>query len=230
MIQLRCMILFWMKKKLRLCHKKVLAWTSRNKEETSVEIGPDYGALEYHENLEKESSLGECIPKLLKDSAILNPHQIFQLSLHLPVRYRYLNWVLLYGTQSHGISLNTLYSQCKDQGPSILIVQDTNGHSFGAYVSDWWRIEPQYYGSGESFVFSLSPELKFYHWTRKNNFFMCSRRDFISVGGGNHFSLWLDSDFMNGSSNSSETFGNPTLSSMEDFQVSIVEVWGFIDK
>jgi hypothetical protein len=46
-----------------------------------------------------------------------------------------------------------------------------------------------------------------------------------------HFALWLDADFLNGSSNSCETYGNPApLSSTEDFSVSVVEVWGFTEK
>jgi hypothetical protein len=51
-------------------------------------------------------------------------------------------------------------------------------------VTESWRIEPHYYGNGESFMFSLLPDVNFYHWTGKNQFFQCSRRDFISVGGG----------------------------------------------
>ena len=31
----------------------------------------------------------------------------------------------MYGTQQHGISLNTFYTKLKDQGPSILVVEDS---------------------------------------------------------------------------------------------------------
>jgi hypothetical protein len=55
---------------------------------------------------------------------------------------------------------------------------------FGAFVSESWRIEPRYYGSGESFLFALKPKIKFFDWTEKNNYVQCSRRDFIALGGG----------------------------------------------
>lgn len=42
-------------------------------------------------------------------------------------------------------------------------------------------------GTGECFVFSLGPKkFKIYHWKLgyNNNYFMCSRKDFIAMGGG----------------------------------------------
>jgi len=56
---------------------------------------------------------------------------------------------------------------------------------------------------------------------------MCSRRDFIALGAGPNFGLWMDSDFERGSSTHCETFDNPCLSSTEDFQILLLEVWGF---
>jgi len=56
---------------------------------------------------------------------------------------------------------------------------------------------------------------------------MCSRRDFVALGGGPNFGLWMDSDFERGSSTHCETFDNPCLSSTEDFQILLLEVWGF---
>jgi len=62
---------------------------------------------------------------------------------------------------------------------------------------------------------------------KKNINFMCSRRDFVAMGGGSNFGLWMDSDFERGSSTYCETFDNPCLASSEDFQIIAVEVWGF---
>lgn len=181
-------------------------------------------------------------------------HLTMQLLLHLPSRFRFVEkWYLLYGTQVHGISLNTFYSRVKDEGPSILLVKDKNnyvskhsnsalniGQIFGGFASESWRIETHFYGSGESFLFTLEPKTAVFHWANKQNKnFLCSRRDFIAMGGGyvnafcwcwlrsNHFGLWLDSDLDKGSSSPSETFGNPCLASSEDFEISVVEVWGF---
>jgi hypothetical protein len=40
--------------------------------------------------------------------------------------------------------------------PSLLLVKDSGGAVFGAYVSDSWRYNPRFYGSGESFVFQVT--------------------------------------------------------------------------
>jgi hypothetical protein len=55
---------------------------------------------------------------------------------------------------------------------------------FGGFNSVSWSMEPHYYGSGETFLFSLKPAAKLYRWTGANNNFICSRRDFIAMGGG----------------------------------------------
>jgi len=223
-------------RKLRFVHQKILGWTSREQHDTSEpEPNNPHSRLTHsedvdRESIERETSLGEVLPQLRPPSVLLNDHLVQQIAVNLPSRFRYCDWTLLYGTREHGISLNTLYSRCKDQGASILVVEDNKANVFGGFVSDSWRVEPHYYGTGESFLFSLKPNVNFFHWTGKNNFIMCSRRDFISIGGGSHFGLWIDADFFHGSSGRSETFGNPCLGTAEDFQVCVVEVWGLTDK
>jgi hypothetical protein len=39
--------------------------------------------------------------------------------------------------------------------PSLLLVKDSGGAVFGAYVADAWRYNPRFYGSGEAFVFQV---------------------------------------------------------------------------
>ncbi len=46
-------------------------------------------------------------------------------------------------------------------------------------------------------------------------------------GDSGKFALWLDGDFRHGSSHPSSTFDNPQLSSEQDFEVLVIEVWGF---
>jgi len=133
----------------------------------------------------------------------------------------------LYGTQVHGISLNSFFTNLRDSGPSIMIIEDTKKHVFGCFATEPWRVEPHFYGDGECFLFTLSPQTKAYHWKGHKRYFMCSRRDFVAMGGGEQFGLWIDSDIDWGSSYPNETFASPCLASSEDFQINIVEVWGF---
>ena len=42
-----------------------------------------------------------------------------------------------------------------------------------------------------------------------------------------HFGLWLDEDFLHGSSYNCETYGNRPLATTEDFLCTGIEAWGF---
>ena len=42
-----------------------------------------------------------------------------------------------------------------------------------------------------------------------------------------HFGLWLDEDFLHGSSYNCETYGNHPLATTEDFLCTGIEAWGF---
>lgn len=55
---------------------------------------------------------------------------------------------------------------------------------FGGFASQSWSIQSRYYGTGESFLFTLKPKSQIYKWTKKNSFFMYSTSSFISFGGG----------------------------------------------
>ncbi|PRP84730.1 hypothetical protein PROFUN_07832 [Planoprotostelium fungivorum] len=174
----------------------------------------------------REESTGH-IPELHGETSLLaNPKHRERLSKRLPGRYRYNDWKLLFSTQVHGVSLKTFYNRTENAGPSLLVVEDDKGGVFGAFASDSWRVEPRFYGTGETFVFTLEPQLEIYDWSEKNRNFMCSRQNFIAVGAGPMFSIWLNDDFYNGSTHPCETFCSPMLSTKEDFQISVVEVWG----
>ncbi|KAF6140675.1 hypothetical protein GIB67_013968 [Kingdonia uniflora] len=57
-----------------------------------------------------------------------------------------------------------------------------------------------------------------------NRYFTLCSTDFLALGGGGHFALYLDGDLLRGSSSNSETFGNPCLAHTEDFDVKELEV------
>jgi hypothetical protein len=64
-------------------------------------------------------------------------------------------WLLLYSTARDGISLATMMRRADKVAPSLLLVKDTGGAVFGAYVTEPWRFAPRFYGTGESFVFQV---------------------------------------------------------------------------
>lgn len=76
-----------------------------------------------------------------------------------------------------------------------------------------------YYGTGESFVFSFHPTFKAHRWTGVNDYFCISSGSWLAMGGGGGgFAFQIDDELDAGESNPSDTFGSPRLSSNEFFR------------
>uniref|UniRef100_H2XX66 Oxidation resistance protein 1 n=1 Tax=Ciona intestinalis TaxID=7719 RepID=H2XX66_CIOIN len=193
------------------------------------------------EEAQRRSTLGaieladddtSLMPDLLDSSNLLNDDTFFQLCRHIPARTIGCAWKLLYSTFEHGMSLRTLYrkvtNKYHEDTPVVIVVQDSNGHVFGAFCSNEPHVSEHFYGTGETFLFTLEPNIEIFTWSGENNFFVKGNPDSLSIGGGDGASgLWLDSDLCHGSSHTCLTFQNNPLASTEDFFIQNVEVWGF---
>eukprot|EP01025_Chloroclados_australasicus_P055612 TRINITY_DN677_c2_g1_i1.p1 TRINITY_DN677_c2_g1~~TRINITY_DN677_c2_g1_i1.p1 ORF type:complete len:549 (-),score=67.58 TRINITY_DN677_c2_g1_i1:3181-4770(-) len=168
-------------------------------------------------------------PNVVSESAILSELNFRCLANQLPSRHRLAEWELLYSTQLHGISLQTLYRKVANCKPLVTVVRDQGGSVFGCFTPETWKVQPRYYGTGETFVFQLLPHMIAYMWDRQcsvsNEYFQYGQQDSMGLGGGPHFALWLDGELMNGNSGTCNTFGSPCLASQEDFKIKVVEVW-----
>ncbi|KAI9658112.1 MAG: oxidation resistance protein 1 [Trizodia sp. TS-e1964] len=84
-----------------------------------------------------------------------------EIRLLLPPRLQlHTEWSLVYSVEQDGVSLATLYKNCdvfKNQKMGfVLVVRDSCGGVFGAYLSDAPRPSPRYYGTGECFLWRAS--------------------------------------------------------------------------
>lgn len=180
----------------------------------------------------KEVSSQFDLPDISEPSLLLSENLRAALYFSLPALARGRNWVLLYSTWRHGISLLTLYRRsllCP--GYSLLVVGDKRGAVFGGLVEA--PLQPtnkrKYQGTNSSFVFTdRSSHPVIFPSTGANRYFTLCSNDFLALGGGGHFALYLDGDLLNGSSSASETFGNSCLAQSEDFVVKEVELWGLV--
>ncbi|KAG8937021.1 oxidation resistance protein 1 [Tulasnella sp. 418] len=174
-------------------------------------------------------------------------------------------WTLLYSTDQHGISISTFYSNVEKaygKGSCLLAVRaadnegpwgdeplkDASIPCFGVWIGDGIKHnEGSYYGSGESFLWkathkrpanieSTPLEVQVFKWTGKNDYVALCESQFISFGGGDgKYGLYIDSLFLDGSSERCDTFENEALcsghedaktgSSRKKFECVAVEVW-----
>ncbi|CAL5365382.1 unnamed protein product [Camellia sinensis] len=112
-----------------------------------------------------------------------------------------------------------------------MVVGDRKGAVFGGLVEAPLRptSKRKYEGTNNSFVFTNTPgHPVIFRPTGLNRYFTLCSTDFLALGGGSHFALYLDSDLLNGSSSDSETYGNSCLAHTEDFEVKEIELWGFV--
>ncbi|XP_054023454.1 oxidation resistance protein 1 isoform X5 [Dryobates pubescens] len=168
-------------------------------------------------------------PNLSDPSELLQPDQIEKLTKSLPPRTIGYPWTLVYSTAKHGMSLKTLYRTMQGlDTPVLLVIKDSDGQVFGALASEPFKVSDGFYGTGETFMFTFSPEFEVFKWTGDNMFFIKGDMDSLAFGGGGgEFALWLDGDLYHGRSHSCKTFGNHTLSKREDFIIQDIEIWAF---
>ncbi|TRY88991.1 hypothetical protein DNTS_032292 [Danionella cerebrum] len=171
----------------------------------------------------------DLLPVLLETSAFLQDMHTNKLCSVLPARVQAHPWHLLYSTDLHGTSLKTLYRNLLEvERPVLLVVKDSDSQVFGAFSTHPFRVSEHYYGTGETFLFSFCPELKVFHWTGENSYFVKGNLDSLQIGGGGgRLGLWLDADLYHGTSSKCSTFNNLPLSSKQDFTVQSLEVWVF---
>ncbi|KAG7311793.1 hypothetical protein JYU34_002873 [Plutella xylostella] len=176
---------------------------------------------------------------------------LFTLWSWLPVRITMYQPVLLYTTEEHGCSLTTFYVRVEHHEPTLLMIKTTNNEVFGAYCSTRWFERNQkdergnrqaYFGTGETFLFSLYPERARYPWvgcvasgaepkeervSHGSELFMAADSKMITIGGGDGQAIWMDENIRFGKTDRCSTFNNPPLCPSGDFEIRVLEVYGF---
>ncbi|KAI8427471.1 hypothetical protein MSG28_002004 [Choristoneura fumiferana] len=184
-------------------------------------------------------------------SSELRP-KLFTLWSWLPVRITMYQPVLLYTTEEHGCSLTTFYVRVEHHEPTLLMIKTCNNEVFGAYCSTRWFERNQkdergnrqaYFGTGETFLFSLYPERAKYPWvgvaaaagdkpeeqriSHGSELFMAADSKMITIGGGDGQAIWMDENIRFGKTDRCSTFNNPPLCPSGDFEIRVLEVYGF---
>ncbi|XP_040185290.1 MTOR-associated protein MEAK7 [Rana temporaria] len=188
---------------------------------------------------EQQLDLGSLVPKCKKGKltsfcSLLDFPSVMFLNSHLPSEMQQ-RWRLLFSTQIHGESFSKLCGQLVDQGPSLLVLRDSDGSIFGGFASQSWEVKPQFKGDSRCFLFTVSPNLNIYTYTGYNDHYMYLNHgqqtmpNGLGMGGQHdYFGLWIDSNFGKGHSRAKPrctTYNSPQLSGKEDFAIDTMEVW-----
>ncbi|XP_050530682.1 GTPase-activating protein skywalker-like isoform X3 [Daktulosphaira vitifoliae] len=177
-------------------------------------------------------------------SHTLTIRELFTLWSWLPVRITMYQPILLYTTEEHGCSLTTFYVRVEHHEPTLMLIKTCNNEVFGAYCSSKWLERNKkddrgnrtaYFGTGETFLFSLYPGKAKYPWVgmevdnvnHANELFMAADQKMITIGGGDGQAIWMDENVRYGKSESCSTFNNPPLCKSRDFEIKVLEVYGF---
>lgn len=171
----------------------------------------------------------DSLPELEGESEVLHLQDIHNITACLPPRITGSNWRLVFTTSRDGFSLASLFRKCQDlSGPVLLAIEDTGGAAFGALLSDPPRLEEHFYGTGESFLYSVRPSYRVYSWTGENLLFVRGSQESLVVGAGEgHFGIFIDSNLCQGRSQSCLTYRNQPLSPGGDFVIKSLECWTF---
>ncbi|KAI4345885.1 hypothetical protein L6164_012972 [Bauhinia variegata] len=168
---------------------------------------------------------------LTDNSSFISPELYEFLESSLPNIVKGCQWVLLYSTLKHGISLRTLIRKSAElSGPGLLILGDKQGAVFGGLLGCPLKPTAQrkYQGTNQTFVFTTiygSPRL--FRPTGANRYYYMCLNDFLALGGGGNFAIRINEDLLTGTSGPCDTFGNSCLAHSPEFDLKNVELWGF---
>ena len=145
-------------------------------------------------------------------------------------------------TVKQGAGYETFLSRVRGATRSVLAIETTEGEVFGCFTSAPWRLHPDFFGTGEAFLWRLrTPRinasdkggdktrlddlLEVYPFSGLDSDVQVCKRDKLALGGGHWrkgdcpftgetggFALCIHSDLQTGTSSTCATFANPGLS------------------
>jgi TLD len=165
--------------------------------------------------------------------ALIDVSQVVFINSNLPTDLEG-QWRFLFSSDVHGHSFSALLRKISKQGPTVLIIEDTNGHVFGGFAPASWKLCSNFVGNDTARLFSLKPKMRCFTPTGYNshyqylNLHQQTMPNGLGMGGQLDFwGLWLDGEFGTGvSSESCTTFESfEQLSGCKKFEIKTMEVW-----
>jgi len=187
-------------------------------------------------------------PQILEISSILNRRNIKNLYLSLPQKVWGQAWQLAYSTGRNGFSLLNFYRTLgEDSNPCLIVINDSIGYNFGAFLTCTPTLSERFIGTGKSWLFTFgrldrasgqkknqevcvvdSSILHVYNWSGKNDYFFKGTQESMIIGASNgNFGIIIDSDLRKGRIHECETFEG-WAPQERDFLINCLECWKFV--
>lgn len=104
----------------------------------------------------------DCQPSLkspVADSEFFTVEMSQLVAKNIPHRVVSKGWRLAFSRSGDGASydryddINRLLRKCRGKGELLIVLQDIKENIFGGYFSQNLEVKPEYFGTGESFLF-----------------------------------------------------------------------------
>ncbi len=177
-------------------------------------------------------------------SDILDKKAVNAMHLALPSNIKSAKWNLIYSTALDGYSLQYFYRKVtaaeaagEQLPPVFLVIEDSDGDVFGAFLTTTPRITEEFAGTGESWLFNLEgrdqPDQQKtatkYEWSKANDYFFQGKANCLVMGASDgKFGVYVDGNLHHGRIDECETFvGWPKA--VKDFTVKNFECFSFYE-
>ena len=148
-------------------------------------------------------------------------------------------WHNLYSFEYHGNSMNRLqHAILGYDGPSLVVIETTEGHVLGACVSHKWKHSCEFHGNSDAFLFQLNPELDVFLPTGEGTNYCILNKAGMGFGGTKDKpriflpydlegcrACSIDKTFQSGNLIPNDSMGWP-----ERFEIKSIEVWATGDE
>ena len=145
--------------------------------------------------------LGTCADDMAASPHVLSPPMMESLAAFLPYAQSSENFFLWYSLVRDGASMLTFLKRSRGVQYGILALETVDGEVFGCFTGQPWRKSPNYFGTGESFLWrmrrsrlestndileqaQLESVIDVYPHTGENHYYQLCTHDRIAVGGG----------------------------------------------
>lgn len=150
----------------------------------------------------------------------------------------------LYSSNIHGRRLRTLYDHVEYHEYCLIIIRNEHQQIFGCFCAGQLANRTKtrtWFGTGESFLFTLKPERQVYKWVgyqtsnkgatkAYEDYFIYADDERLQIGGSKeplNIGLSIQQDLNEGFTKQCDTFDSKSLSTNEHFQIMEIEVFGF---